>query len=133
MAKKSKKFELSACTDTLYGTCGVGLVYNFKNRNSMDSYSKKWTTVFNNRFEGGTGFNIAGFINNDVCKEAYEYFKANFQISFQSPVRLNQNSDNYFFFVVLDVESTVVDNTNLSWPEFPPEEPFIEGSEAVEW
>lgn len=52
----------------------------------------------------GTGFFVASFINNKTCKKAYEYFCKNTKLVYQSPVRLNKNSGNRFFFCIFDAK-----------------------------
>lgn len=54
------------------------------------------------RMRSGTGFFVVGFIKNKACKKAYEEFCKEFQLVYQSPVRLNTNSNNLFFFCIFD-------------------------------
>ena len=83
-------------TTTLDWGCGVTVVGNFK----RSSYY--CTSLVSNvdSYNSGTGFFISSFIDSPVCKEAYNQIKENFEITYQSPVTLNQNSDNKFFFIV---------------------------------
>ncbi len=95
----SKEFNLNCYMDNLTSTCGVGVIYEYSDVNSHG----KWATPFNkDRLEGGTGFEIAGFVKSDTCEKAYKFLSKKGQIVFQSPVRENINSGNEFFFVVLD-------------------------------
>ena len=119
--KPKKKFKLRAYTDTLSGTCGVGLVFDYENHNALDAYTKRWTKPFEkSHLEGGAGWSIAGFVNDSPSIGAYEFFKKNVQIVFQAPVRVNKNSSNEFFFIVVDAtpSSKEVDNSNFEWPVF---------------
>lgn len=52
----------------------------------------------------GTGFFVAGFIDNEICKKAYDYFCKTTKLVYQSPVRLNKNSGNQFFFCIFDAK-----------------------------
>jgi hypothetical protein len=94
----------------LSGTCGIGLLYAFSEyysykKSCMPSWytpQPKTSGLDYNTFSGGSGWNIAGFINTHVCKEAYEILRKKYKIVFQAPRRKNRNSDNSFFFVVYD-------------------------------
>lgn len=82
---------------TLDWGCGVTVVGNFKR---ADHYVT-WNLVSNvHSYTSGTGFFISSFINSPVCREAYNQIKENFEITYQSPVTLNENSNNRFFFIV---------------------------------
>lgn len=83
---------------TLGGTCGVGLFAQFQNQlypNSAYSLDKLAP-------RGGAGWQVAGFVNTHVCKEAYAILKKRYKIVMQSPKRQNYNSGNSFFFCVYD-------------------------------
>lgn len=78
---------------TLPGTCGVGLFHAFQD--GYGSYTAK--DAVNN---AGIGYAIAGFRNTRICELVYKEIAENYQIVFQSPVKVNQNSYNLFFFIV---------------------------------
>lgn len=114
----TKKFELNCLMDTASGTCGVGVIYDFNDLAKTDKWYRH--PFEEHRLEGGTGYEIAGFINTEICKKAYKYLTKKAQVVFQSPVRINTNSDNEFFFVILDFshESLPIDNSKFEWPTF---------------
>lgn len=74
--------------------CGVKVVGSFAR------YGYSYNTFRPAHLYSGTGFFISSFINNSICKEAYEIIKKEFKIVYKSPVKVNTNSDNEFFFVV---------------------------------
>jgi hypothetical protein len=77
-----------------YG-CGVTVVGNF----SYNYYSE--TDFLNpSHLFSGTGFFISSFINNEICREAYNRINKKFQIVWQSPVKVNNKTGNKFFFIV---------------------------------
>lgn len=83
---------------SLSGTCGVGLFSHFQNQlNPNPAYSLDKVTP-----RGGAGWQVAGFVNTHVCKEAYAILKKLYKIVMQSPKRHNYNSGNEFFFCVYD-------------------------------
>jgi hypothetical protein len=84
----------------LQGTCGVTLLWDFEMGHNWDSYGHVHVADLNG--SGGTGYAIAGFIENEICRRTYEELKAQFKIIWQSEVRMNENSDNLFFFVIYD-------------------------------
>lgn len=108
-------------SETLPGTCGVGIFYDF-----YESYYELSGT--DARPWGGCGWNIAGFINNTSSKEVYEDLKTKYKIVTQSPVRRNNNSGNQFFYVMYDCKKPrkskknpdanydLSGNAKLKWP-----------------
>lgn len=76
--------------------CGVTVVGNFQRDNAYWQTDIQDLTTFNS----STGFFISSFINNRICQEAYKFIKENFQIVYQSPVKVNTNSNKKFFFIV---------------------------------
>ncbi len=80
------------------GTCGLGLLRSFETsfcrhtKNDIASYYKF----------SGTGFFVAGFVNEGRCKRAYKFLTSNFKLIYQSPVRVNTNTDRQFFFCIFD-------------------------------
>jgi hypothetical protein len=82
--------------DIFSGTCGLGILYDFE-RNG------RWgTPIGQNPGEAGCGWYVAGFIDTPLCKEVYEKCCESFTLIYQSPVRINRNSGNEFFFCVFD-------------------------------
>ena len=79
--------------EALPGTCGVGVLYEFNSRWGVDP-----TQVD----EAGCGWYVAGFINTPNCLEAYNELCGKLTLVYQSPVRLNVNSDRDFFFCIFD-------------------------------
>lgn len=75
---------------TVDWTCGLGVWGNFHT----------WADPMHTLGMGGIGYSVAGFINSVGCKEAYHWIAENKVIVFQSPVKLNTNSGNQFFFIV---------------------------------
>lgn len=110
---------------TLSGTCGVGLLSGFVDDNY---YPRDYLTPSKVAVSGGCGWQIAGFINDSVRKQVYEEFKKRFKIVMQSPVRVNKNSGNKFFFIVYDSKKPrrsknnpdgnldLSDNDKFEWP-----------------
>lgn len=82
-------------TSTLDWGCGVKVIGNF--RQCGPHYSQVSDV---GSYTSGTGFFISSFIDSPVCREAYNQIKENFEITYQSPVTLNENSDNKFFFII---------------------------------
>ncbi len=80
--------------DTLVGTCGVGVLYNFA--------VGGWGTPLGEATDSGCGWYVAGFVDTDTCKQAYEELCEKYTLVYQSPVRLNINSGNDFFFCIFD-------------------------------
>lgn len=76
--------------------CGVTVVGNFQRPAAY--YTTKLSNLSSDY--SGTGYYISSFINNNVCQAAYEFIEKNFDIVFQSPVTVNKNTDNDFFFIV---------------------------------
>ncbi len=113
---------------TLYGTCGVGLIAGFSQPwdNRPDARNIETVVPY-----GGAGWQVAGFVNTDVCKEAYEILKKRYKIVMQTPTRRNSNSGNRFFCCIYDSKKPkwvgkkkgapqpvydISANDKLSWP-----------------
>ena len=77
--------------------CGVKVVGNFCNYGS--GYNKENLSNPDN-FYSGTGFFISSFVNDALCRDAYQTIKEKFEITYQSPVKTNSHSGNRFFFIV---------------------------------
>lgn len=90
---------ISASQQTLSGTCGAGLLYNFRHGYGYYDHNLETSDP-----PGGAGWLCAGFIRNNTCKEAYETLKKRYKIVLQTPVRRNSNSGNGFFFLVYDTK-----------------------------
>lgn len=81
-------------TETVWqGCCGVGVFCDFDSEWGIEDLETAPS-------RGGTEYSIAGFVNTQTCKKAYEILKGRFNIVFQSPVRRNLNSGRDFFFCV---------------------------------
>lgn len=93
--------SVSATADILSSTCGVGLFYDFES----DGYCCEYDDLKTNRNPGGCDWAIAGFVKNEVCKEAYTILRSRFKLIYQSPVRRNTRSGRKFFFCVYDTRS----------------------------
>lgn len=86
---------------TIDGACGVGVAYSFAD-------DKYYNHPIDSRNPGGAGFLCAGFLNNDICQRAYQQLCAKYTLVYQSPVRINKNSDNDFYFCVFDTQEADV-------------------------
>lgn len=84
---------MRAADTTVDGTCGVGVLYD---------YNKGWGPEIGYSSESGCGWYVAGFIDNDTCKAAYEEMCEKYTLVYQSPIRRNKNSGNMFFFCIFD-------------------------------
>lgn len=85
-------------TADLDGTCGLSVFFEFEDEDDAD-----WDHYGDDIEEsklGGIGYSIAGFVDDLTCKKAYKTIKKHFDIVYQSPVKLNTNSGNQFFFIV---------------------------------
>jgi hypothetical protein len=87
--------------DTLTGTCGVGVLYDFC------SYAR-WSNLAADDVvpPGGAGYVVVGYIKNEICDTVYETLKKRWKIVFESEERVNRNSGNLFYFCVYDVTET---------------------------
>lgn len=86
-------------TDTLAGTCGLNVFFEFEGKDDDDGWGHCGDEIEESPL-GGIGYSIAGFVDNLTCKKAYKTIKKHFEIVYQSPVKLNANSNNMFFFIV---------------------------------
>jgi hypothetical protein len=80
--------------------CGVDIFGDFAYRKDNEWISHTMKTPGR-----GVDFGIAAFIDNQVCRGAYEQLKEHYNIVYQSPVRVNANSGNLFFFCVYDTQT----------------------------
>lgn len=86
-------------TGTVDSACGIGWIGYFVNGHQSDDYP-----LIEIEPSGGAKFTVVGFINTNQCKEAYRILAERFKILYQSPVRVNENTGNRFFFVVYDTK-----------------------------
>lgn len=95
--------HLGFFSDTLDGTCGVGVACGFEFVNEeYSSWDDPNLTIGEDDPSGGAGWFVAGFIDDEECRVAYQGFRKHYKLVFQSPVRVNENSKNQFFFCVFD-------------------------------
>lgn len=90
--------------------CGLECVGGFKYQDTLAEWQDDGRKVLGRdemhyEYEKGTGFAMSGFINTPVCKEAYQFLVSNYKLVYQSPVRVNENTDNKFFFIIYDTRS----------------------------
>lgn len=105
------------------GQCGIGTLkyfrdFHFKTREEAASYAARNfagrtfavdTTIPKNKenkiaHQGGTGLFGTGFIDTNLMKEVYVWLCANYKMVSITPVRINENSDNRFFYAMFDDE-----------------------------
>lgn len=101
MARK----QLRAYETTVCGACGVGVFYEFEYN------SDRWSgdPIENLRTRGGCGWTVAGFIKGDrLCDRMYKALSKRWKILYESPVKLNINSGNEFYFVVFEAPDNEV-------------------------
>ena len=79
-------------SDTLSGTCGVSVLYEF----GYGAHISKLTPG------GGVGLVCAGFIEDEMSERAFKEMEKRGPCVYKSPVRKNRNSGNNFFFAVFD-------------------------------
>lgn len=85
--------------DSVIHSCGLEVVGDFGT--DCDGPCDRYIPLEDLQF-GHTGFFVAGFIEDDICKEAYKILSKKHKIVYQSPVRRNMNSGNMFYFVIFD-------------------------------
>lgn len=86
-------------------TCGLGYIYDFAD-DSDDGYDSDYADILKGTM-GGTGFLTAGFISrNKLCTKVFRALKKKYKLVYRSPIRLNKNSGNKFYFAVFDCEGT---------------------------
>lgn len=85
--------------ETLSNTCGVGVFYNFTQYRRQFDHQITVASTFE---DAGCGWYVAGFVDTPDCRQAYEELSTQFPIVYQSPVRINANSNREFFFCVFD-------------------------------
>lgn len=85
---------ICAFHDTIEGACGVGVVHDF-NRHT-------WGDRLGSENYAGAGWVCAGFIDDELCKDAYDELNRKYTLVYQTPTRINENSGNDFFFAIWD-------------------------------
>ena len=85
-------------TRTLPGACGVGHAHGFMGRR----YETHQREVDSLQGTGGCNWLTAGFVNEVDCRNTYNELCRNYKLEYQSPIRVNGNSGNRFFFAVWD-------------------------------
>lgn len=76
---------------TAPGTCGLGIIYNFNG--NYGNLSTKKPLIH----DGGTPYFVAGFVNNNACRQMYEWLCKEAELVYQTPVTQNKNSGRMFF------------------------------------
>ena len=115
--KLRRDFKLaSPAYDSVPSNCGLGVLCDL-----YEYYEDKaggWESEFDVKDfkDQGTGIYVAGFIKDDILLNSYNYLKKKCQILYQSPVRVNNNTKNNFFFVVLDTRAEKINNRKYKWP-----------------
>lgn len=110
---------MKATKTIVAGGCGLGNTYDF-NSNGNEYWSDR-DQAPGSRTRGGTGFDLACFINNSTCKQVYEEMNSTKRLIFQSPNRINRHSGRPFFFAVFDDRKTnkavsSVPSLEAKWP-----------------
>lgn len=83
--------------ETLYGACGVSVLWNFDGDYANFSTKRAWVTA------AGCGWVSAGFIEGDkTCNEMFKWMSKQGKLMYKSPVKLNRNSKNNFYFALFD-------------------------------
>lgn len=80
-------------TEGLPRTCGVEVIFDFHEEDGYGRHIEDLNI-------GGIGYAVAGFIDRAYCKQAYEELTQRFHLEYQSPVKMNHNSGNPFFFCI---------------------------------
>lgn len=91
-----------ASFDTLSYCCGVSEVgyFSFTKHNSYDSLENIIQYI---KASEETGYIVCTFINNDVCKEAYDFLCKHTKLVSQTPPKINYvYADNEVFVAVFD-------------------------------
>jgi hypothetical protein len=92
---------LKCTADIPQGTCGVTLLYDFW-ESSVKGFG---FNPADNIMPGGAGFITAGFIHDDkLSDKMFALLSSKYDVLFVSPVRLNRNSGNQFYFAVFSVK-----------------------------
>lgn len=92
---------MKAYQSTPPGTCGLDVIYAF-NRQTGDV--ARFGREISQLQIRGAGFSVAGFLNTRICRQVYLELSKKFKAVYQSPVRINRNTGNDFFFVIYDTQ-----------------------------
>lgn len=102
--------------DILRGGCGVSVLYDFCERSNGITVDPTEDVL-----PGGAGFITAGFIyGNELSNDMFDSLSSRYDVLFVSPVRLNRNSQNQFYFAVFSVKD--VENDKYGWDDQDEEE-----------
>jgi hypothetical protein len=105
--------------DNLPGWYMNETIQDFTKRGKMEELLDKTfpKVTAPNAHKGGAGFVSSGFINDAKCREAYAELSKTYRLVFQTPVRMNTNSKNLFFFAMWDTTgNNDVTPINGKWP-----------------
>lgn len=102
---------LTCNVETVEGACGVTLLHDFYNHPREDGFN-----FIDSILPGGAGLISAGFIHDDeLSDKMFELLSSKYDTLFVSPVRLNRNSKNQFYFAVFSVKD--VENGKYGWDD----------------
>lgn len=102
---------LACDVNTVVGACGVTLLHDFYNHPYEDEFN-----FTDGILPGGAGFITAGFIyENELSDNMFALLSSKYDVLFVSPVRLNRNSKNQFYFAVFSVKD--VENDKYGWQD----------------
>jgi hypothetical protein len=83
--------------EIIQGACGISVFSDFNSR---------WAGSSSESFivpSGGCGWVSAGFIvGNATCDEMFEWMESRGPCVYKTPVRVNRNSNNEFYFAIFD-------------------------------
>lgn len=86
---------MKAASEVIPGACGVANLFNYA---SYYESEISWLKP-----QGGAGWVFASFVvGNKTSEMAYAEMYARWPVVYKSPVRLNKNSGNEFYFVIFD-------------------------------
>jgi hypothetical protein len=83
-------------TEYIYGACGVSVISDFEINGvlGVDLHEGDLTK------DAGIGYTLAAFVNAEPSRIVYDVIQSKYKIVFQSPVKINMNSGNEFFFII---------------------------------
>lgn len=115
---------------TIPGNCGIGFFSYLSYFDGAHYFGNNYSRplIKGQRFPGGCGWQISGFINTKECRQAYKDLSTFAEIVFQSPVRINRNSGRKFFFVVYN---TYTHRKTKKMPEG--SKPNLENNNQYRW
>lgn len=80
--------NIQACQTFLDGNCGVGVVFGFSSACYMEPICVRRTQLL-----------LAGFVDNQKCKIAYEKLCSRYKVVYQSPLRASEDGDPKGYFL----------------------------------